>query len=61
MTNADDQGNKTDTPFQQSGEKPTSKRQFGSHRDDWWLDIEYSEDIDMDAAIDTKAARDKNK
>ena len=60
MANADDQS-KTNTPFQQIGEKPTTKRQFGSHRDDWGLDIDYSEDIDMDSAIDTKATREKNK
>ncbi|MEX1667929.1 hypothetical protein AB4876_03345 [Zhongshania guokunii] len=49
------------TPFEQVGEKPTSKRQFGSHRGDWWLDVSYSEDIDMNKAIDTKAAREKLK
>lgn len=58
MTTADNTP-QTNTPFQNVDEKPTSKRKFGSHRDDWWLDIDYSEDIEMSSAIDTKAIRKK--
>lgn len=60
MTTPDERPQNT-TPFQQKDELPTAKRQFGSHRNDWWLDIEYSEDIDMNGAIDPKTLRDKLK
>ncbi|AMO66881.1 hypothetical protein DOK_18790 [gamma proteobacterium BDW918] len=60
MTTPDDKP-QNNTPFQQIDEQPTAKRRFGSHRDDWWLEVGYAEDIDMATAIDTKAVRQRLK
>ncbi len=50
-----------DRPFQNHDKKLTEDCQFGSHHDDWWLNISYSEDIDMNDAIDRNALKGKPK